>query len=185
MMTLEPSLVRWYSPDMEYIYHYDSPLGGITIACDGAAITRLYFEGHNSNETSAHENRVTLDRCEGRLLPVIRQTRLWLDTYFRGGDPGFTPPLKPSGTAFRKEVWGLLLTIPYGTTVTYGDLAKALASSRGGRMSAQAVGGAVAKNPIPLLIPCHRVIGSDCSLTGYSQGLDKKAWLLEFEGARF
>lgn len=169
---------------MEYVYHYDSPLGGITITCDGSAVTGLTFDGREPDALAAHENRVTLDRCEGRLLPVIRQTRLWLDTYFRGQDPGSTPPLRPSGTAFRKEVWDLLLEIPYGTTVTYGRIAKELAASRGGRMSAQAVGGAVGSNPIALIIPCHRVIGSDGSLTGYGPGLDKKAWLLELEGAR-
>ena len=106
------------------------------------------------------------------------------DVYFAGRDPGALPPLAPHGTAFQQAVWKVLRGIPYGTTTTYGRIAAHIAAARGGRMSAQAVGGAVGRNPISILIPCHRVIGTDGSLTGYAGGLDKKEALLRLEGVR-
>ena len=110
------------------------------------------------------------------------RTREWLDLYFLGKAPDFMPPFSVSGTKFRKEVWELLLQIPYGQTTTYGELAKKLAARRNiARMSAQAVGSAVGHNPVSILIPCHRVIGSDGSLTGYAGGIEKKAALLALE----
>ena len=120
---------------------------------------------------------------EERLTPVFEQTLDWLQIYFAGHNPAFLPPLSPGGTPFRKEVWDVLLTIPYGQTRTYGEIASVIAARRGlPHMSAQAVGGAVGHNPISLLIPCHRVVGADGSLTGYAGGVDKKAQLLKLEG---
>lgn len=105
-------------------------------------------------------------------------TKRWLDVYFTGREPDFTPPLHPAGSSFRQAVWQLLLEIPYGQTTTYGALAKRL---NAGRMSAQAVGGAVGHNPISIIVPCHRVVGTNGSLTGYAGGLDRKIRLLEME----
>ena len=115
-------------------------------------------------------------------LPVFDAAIRWLDLYFSGEKPDFTPTLSPKGTGFQKTVWELLQTIPYGQTVTYGLLAEKVAEQRGlARMSAQAVGGAVSRNPISLIIPCHRVIAADGSPTGYAGGIDKKIWLLQLE----
>ena len=159
---------------MEYMFHYDSPLGGITLAGDGEALTGLWFDGQKFFAD-------TLEReHEEKALPVFAETIQWLDLYFSGQAPDFTPKLNPRGTAFRRAVWDALLTIPYGQTVTYGQIGKKLGLSRG---AAQAVGGAVGHNPISLIIPCHRVVGSDGSLTGYAGGIDKKRSLLEMEQA--
>ena len=115
-------------------------------------------------------------------LPVFDAAIRWLDLYFRGEKPDFTPTLSPKGTLFQKTVWELLQTIPYGQTVTYGLLAEKVAEQRGlARMSAQAVGGAVSRNPISLIIPCHRVIAADGSPAGYAGGIEKKLWLLHLE----
>ena len=115
-------------------------------------------------------------------LPVFDAAIRWLDLYFSGEKPDFTPTLSPKGTGFQKTVWELLQTIPYGQTVTYGLLAEKVAEQCGlARMSAQAVGGAVSRNPISLIIPCHRVIAADGSPTGYAGGIDKKLWLLQLE----
>ena len=106
----------------------------------------------------------------------------WLDLYFGGQKPDFLPPLHPEGTAFQKSVWDILLEIPYGKTISYGEIAGHIALKQGiSRMSAQAVGGAVGRNPISIIIPCHRVVGADVSLTGYAGGLDRKIKLLELE----
>jgi len=113
--------------------------------------------------------------------PVFRAVRLWLDRYFRGGDPGPTPPLAPEGTPFQREVWALLQAIPYGETTTYGLLAQGFAARTGRRTSPRAVGAAVGHNPISILIPCHRVLGADGGLTGYAGGLERKQWLLQHE----
>jgi len=159
---------------MEYTFHYDSPLGGITLAGNGEALTGLWFDGQKYFAD-------TLEReHEEKALPVFAETIQWLDLYFSGQAPDFTPKLNPRGTAFRRAVWDALLTIPYGQTVTYGQIGKKLGLSRG---AAQAVGGAVGHNPISLIIPCHRVVGSDGSLTGYAGGIDKKRSLLEMEQA--
>ena len=116
-------------------------------------------------------------------LPIFVETCHWLDIYFSGKEPNFTPQLKMNTTPFRKAVWEILLTIPFGKTMTYGEIAKLIAQKRGiAQMSAQAVGGAVGHNPISLIIPCHRVVGPKGKLTGYAGGLDKKAKLLRLEG---
>ena len=161
---------------MDYTEHYDSPLGGITLACDGEALTGLWFD-------DPKRHPVEPDRpAEAGVLPVLEDTKRWLDLYFNGRDPGFTPKLKIQGTAFRKTVWEILLTIPYGKTVTYGEVAERAARQMHlPRMSAQAVGGAVGHNAIALIIPCHRVIGANGALTGYAAGLERKKMLLEME----
>ena len=161
---------------MDYTEHYDSPLGGITLACDGEALTGLWFD--DPKRQTAEPDRP----AEAGALPVLEETKRWLDLYFSGRDPGFTPKLKIQGTAFRKTVWEILLTIPYGKTVTYGEVAERAARQMHlPRMSAQAVGGAVGHNEIALIIPCHRVIGADGSLTGYAGGIERKRMLLEME----
>ena len=157
---------------MDYIRHYDSPLGGITLASDGEALTGLWFDGQKHfAETLDPEHRE-------KDLPVFAEAERWLDRYFNGKDPGFTPKLILRTTPFRKAVWEILLTIPYGKTMTYGEIAERMHLSR---MSARAIGGAVGHNAISLIIPCHRVVGADDSLTGYAGGTDKKARLLEME----
>lgn len=163
---------------MIYTCHYDSPLGGITLTSDGNALMGLWFDGEKYFADALSQAQEQND------LPVFSQTRRWLDEYFSGKDPGFTPPLSIEATPFRKAVWKILLTIPYGKTMTYGQIAEIIADQRGlAKMSAQAVGGAVGHNPISLIIPCHRVIGTDGSLTGYAGGLDKKEFLLRLERA--
>ena len=161
---------------MEYTHHYDSPLGGITAASDGEHLTGLWFDGQKYFAC-------TLDRENREAdLPVFEQTGRWLDIYFSGKAPDFTPPLAMKASAFRRAVWEILLTIPYGQTMTYSEIAERIAAQRGiEKMSAQAVGGAVGHNPISLIVPCHRVVGSDGSLTGYAGGLSRKARLLEME----
>lgn len=163
---------------MMYISRYSSPLGGITIASNGSAITGLWFDGQRRFGSTLAEP------CIEKPLPIFAEAKRWLDMYFSGEAPGFTPPLQAEGTAFGKMVWDILLTIPFGQTVTYGDIAKQLARQQGvQRMSAQAVGGAVGRNPIALMIPCHRVVGANASLTGYAGGIDKKQQLLLLEAA--
>lgn len=162
---------------MSYIHHYASPLGGITLASEGDSLTGLWFDGQKYFGASlSGEHRE-------KYLPVFRQTEKWLDIYFSGKATGFTPPITMNGTDFRKDVWDILLTIPFGQTMTYGEIAERIAAQKGlSSMSAQAVGGAVGHNPVSLIVPCHRVIGSDGSLTGYAGGIDKKLWLLNMEG---
>ena len=212
---------------MTYTTHYDSPLGGITLASDGNTLTRLWFDGQKHFPvTTANETSENPD------LPIFEQTRRWLDLYFAGQCPDFTPPLAPQGTPFQQKVWKLLLAIPYGKTTTYGKIAQhvvetrliaslhgatpqdallrsascrgaslQVASSQGAslqgttiqnaslqnaslpkqHMSPQAIGGAVGRNPISLIIPCHRVVGANGSLTGYAGGLERKKFLLELE----
>lgn len=161
---------------MIYTQHYDSPLGGILLAADETGLTGLWFDGEKyyaDNLAAEHEARDT---------QALGAAKRWLDVYFAGKGPDFLPPLHPIGSAFRQEVWQLLLEIPYGQTTTYGALARRLAERRGLRhMSAQAVGGAVGHNEISILIPCHRVVGTSGSLTGYAGGIDKKLSLLRLE----
>jgi len=156
----------------QIIHHYTSPIGELTLVSDGEALIGLMFGGRE--EFSALGSKGA--------LPIFAETCRWLDTYFGGGVPDFTPALKLNATPFRVAVYDILLTIPYGQTMTYGEIANILAKQRGiQRMSAQAVGGAVGHNPIPIIVPCHRVIGADGSLTGYAGGLDKKTELLKLE----
>ena len=161
---------------MDYIYHYDSPLGRMTMAGDGDALTGLWFDGQKCfAETTDRE-------YEEKALPVFSETARWLNLYFSGSVPDFTPELAMRATAFRRTVWKILLTIPYGRTITYGEIAERLAErTRLPRMSARAVGGAVSHNAFLLIVPCHRVIGADGSLTGYAGGLQRKTVLLEME----
>lgn len=163
---------------MTYIQHYASPLGGIMLAANDIGLTGLWFDGQKyyaDNLPAEHIERET---------PILTDAKRWLDVYFTGNEPDFKPPLHPVGSAFRQKVWKLLLQIPYGQTVTYGELARQLAEKQGAEhMSAQAVGGAVGHNPISLIIPCHRVVGTHGSLTGYAGGIDKKIMLLELEHA--
>ena len=164
---------------MDYTAHYDSPLGGITMASDGMSLIGLWFDGQK------YFGQV-LDTYHEELLnlPVFEQTRRWLDIYFRGKDPGFTPPLMMRGSEFRRVVWKQLLDIPYGCTTTYGEIARCIAAERGlYSISAQAIGNAVGHNNISLIIPCHRVVGADGQLTGYAAGIDKKRQLLKLEGS--
>ncbi len=161
---------------MDFTHHYDSPLGGITMASNGEAVTGLWFDGQKYFASTLGKEH------EEKMLPVFEQADRWLDLYFGGSEPDFLPPLSIKTTEFRKAVWEILLTIPYGETRTYKEIAQIVAGQKGlSQMSAQAVGGAVGHNPISLMIPCHRVIGSDGSLTGYAGGIEKKIWLLEME----
>lgn len=163
---------------MQYADHYQSPLGGITLSGTESELTGLWFDGQKyfgSTLPADHEERES---------PVLAQTKRWLDCYFQGNIPGFMPPLKLSGTPFRLAVWEILKQIPYGEVITYGKIAEQIASLKGlPSMSAQAIGGAVGHNPISILIPCHRVVGSGGSLTGYAGGLEKKLRLLTLEKA--
>ena len=162
---------------MTYFYHYSSPLGGITLTSNGTRLSGLWFDGQK------YSGDLLPKEYEERDLPVFRQSLHWLDLYFNGTAPDFTPPLLMDATPFRRAVWEILLTIPFGHTMPYGAIARQLAGQMGlSRMSAQAVGGAVGHNPISLIIPCHRVIGARGSLTGYAGGIDRKRWLLTMEG---
>lgn len=161
---------------MQYISHCKSPLGAILLAADEIGLTGLWFEEQKYFAAGLD------DKCEERALPVFETAKHWLDIYFSGNEPDFTPPLHFIGTEFQKEIWEMLLTIPYGKTVSYGGIAKQIAEKRGiERLSAQAVGGAVGHNKISIIVPCHRVVGSGGSLTGYAGGIDKKIRLLELE----
>ena len=163
---------------MEYTHHYDSPFGGITLACDGVALTGLWFDGQKYFGASLSRDH------EQRELSVFEQADRWLDLYFSGREPDFTPALSMKTTPFRKAVCEILLTIPYGRTMTYGEIARRIAEEKGlSRMSAQAVGGAVGHNAISLIIPCHRVVGTNGSLTGYAAGIAVKEKLLRLEKA--
>ena len=162
-----------------YVCNYLSPLGSLLLASDGLHLTGLWFEGQR------HFPAETCRSPRTEHLPLFDAVREWLDRYFAGNDPGAVPPLRPEGSAFQQTVWALLLKIPYGETTTYGDLARTLARLQGRTtLSAQAVGGAVGHNPISILIPCHRVVGHNGSLTGYAGGLDRKRFLLRLESAR-
>lgn len=153
-----------------------SPLGEITLASDGRALIGLWFSGQRFDRLGLQPG------AEMRELPVFAEARRWLALYFDGRKPDFTPPLSFRGTDFQKEVWEMLLTIPYGETVTYGELAARLERQGGKRCSARAVGGAVGRNPISLMVPCHRVLGAGGALTGYAGGMDRKRRLLALEG---
>lgn len=163
---------------MVYTYHYNSPLGGITMASEGTALIGLWFDGQKYFADS-----ITGEYTE-KSLPIFDETAKWLDIYFSDKEPDFTPPLMMKTTPFRKAVWEVMLTIPYGKTMTYGEIANKVAEKKGiAKMSAQAVGGAVGHNSISLIIPCHRVVGTNGSLTGYAGGIDKKVQLLKLEKA--
>lgn len=155
---------------------YASPLGRITLAGKENKLAGLWLEGQKYFASGISEP------CRLGEPEVFQETRKWLDIYFAGEEPDFTPSLLLTGTPFQKAVWEILLTIPYGKTMTYGEIAERIAKERKlNRMSAQAVGGAVGRNPVSLIVPCHRVVGRDGSLTGYAGGIEKKRVLLELE----
>ena len=161
---------------MIFIQHYDSPLGGILLAADEIGLTGLWFDGQKFFARDLPAERVEQN------TPTLSEVKRWLDIYFTGKEPDFMPPLHPIGSAFRRSVWDILLRIPYGQTSTYGEIARQLAEKQGHpRIAAQAVGGAVGHNKISIIIPCHRVVGTNGSLTGYAGGIDKKVKLLEWE----
>ncbi len=157
---------------------YPSPLGNMLLAADEVGLTGLWFEGQKYFANTLPEETVAQE------IPVLAQAKKWLDVYFSGKKPDFTPPLHPAGSPFRQAVWQILLQIPYGQTMTYGEIAKKLAQMQNAsHMSAQAVGGAVGHNEVSIIIPCHRVVGTNGSLTGYAGGMEKKIALLELEHA--
>lgn len=160
---------------MIFTQQYQSPLGGILLAADEAGLVGLWFEGQKY-----FARTLPAEHC-AQITPVLTKAVRWLDQYFAGQVPDFTPPLHPAGISFQQAVWKILLDIPYGQTITYGDIAHRLAARQGGKVSAQAVGGAVGHNEVSLIIPCHRVVGASGSLTGYAGGIDKKIKLLELE----
>lgn len=161
---------------MTSLWHYKSPLGAITMAGSEGGLSGLWFDGQK------HFGAGLTGEPHDAQLPVFDETCRWLAAYFAGEKPDFTPPLALVGTEFRRAVWAALLEIPYGATMTYGDVASEVSRRRDGvHTSARAVGGAVGHNPVSLIVPCHRVVGADGSLTGYAGGVDRKRWLLELE----
>lgn len=164
---------------MLYTTNYDSPIGRLLLAEKDGALVGLWMEGQKYYLGSLRE-----DMEERADSGILKDTKAWLDRYFKGERPSPDElELAPVGSEFRKEVWRILCEIPYGQVTTYGEISRKIAASRGlDRMSAQAVGGAVSHNPISIIIPCHRVVGTDGSLTGYAGGIRKKIWLLTREG---
>lgn len=164
------------SDAMQYLSYYQSPLGRMTMAAEDDALIGLWFDGQKYYASTLCND------AEEQELPVFEEVKLWLDIYFGGRCPEFTPSMNPSGSPFRKRVWDALLRIPYGAVTTYGSIAKLLAAEQGVQyVSAQAVGGAIGHNPISIIIPCHRVMGADGSLTGYAGGIERKEALLKLE----
>ena len=163
---------------MQYITRYESPLGPMLLAADDAGLTGAWFAGQKYFAQGLARQPAE------KQTPPLQAARRWLDAYFAGREPDAAVPLHLVGTPFQTEVWQLLRAIPYGQTVTYGELAARLAAQRGvQRMSARAVGGAVGRNPVSLLVPCHRVVGAGGRLTGYAGGLERKHYLLALEQA--
>ena len=157
---------------MYYSTDYSSPLGKMLIVSDGEAICGLWFYGQKYFKSTIDESMV-----EKPDLTIFKKATKWLDDYFNGLNPEIDFKLNPQGSEFRKNVWKILTEIPYGKTMTYGEIASQLSPT----MSAQAVGGAVGHNPISILIPCHRVLGANGKLTGYAGGIERKIKLLELE----
>ncbi|MGF6375481.1 methylated-DNA-[protein]-cysteine S-methyltransferase [Clostridiales Family XIII bacterium PM5-7] len=164
---------------MYYKTNLDSPVGMITLASDDKNLLGVWMDGQKYFAATAPEQIIQQDDH-----PVLCAGKRWLERYFDGVCPEISElPLAPKGSSFRQEVWKILMSIPYGETITYGDIAQMLAKKRGiQRMSSQAVGGAVGHNPISIIIPCHRVIGANGNLTGYAGGCELKIKLLELEG---
>ena len=161
---------------MQKIQIYDSPLGKLTFVSDGLALTGIWFD---KQEPLQQILKAPHEVCN---LPIFDETRLWFDTYFNGQQPGFIPRLSLIGTAFRQQVWRNLQLIPYGETTSYGTLAKQIGQQLGkNKMSAQAIGGAVGNNPISIIVPCHRVVGTNGTMTGYAGGIWRKEFLLDLE----
>lgn len=162
---------------MRFIQHYDSPLGAMLLAADEVGLVGVWFVGQKYFAAGLPDEHLE------QKTPALAEATRWLDVYFAAAVPDFLPPLHPTGSPFRQAVWTALLQIPYGETTTYGAIAQQLAAQReGAHASARAVGGAVGHNPISVIIPCHRVVGADDSLTGYAGGIERKVRLLELEG---
>lgn len=166
---------------MYYMTEYLSPIGKLTLACDidGKNLVGLWMEGQKYHGSSLHKAMISNNNI--LLFDIVKN---WLDRYFDGKNPDINElTLLPKGSEFRKKVWDILREIPYGKVITYGDIAKKVAKQMGKEsMSSQAVGGAVGHNPISIIIPCHRVVGTNGSLTGFSAGIKTKIKLLELEG---
>ena len=163
---------------MLYVSYYDSPIGKITLGAREDVLVGAWFEGQKYFANTLPDERISQE------TEILSEAKKWLDVYFSGEEPKFTPPLHPIGSVFRQEVWKILLQIPYGQTITYGEIARRIAVMKNtSQMSAQAVGGAVGHNEISIIIPCHRVVGTNGSLTGYAGGIDKKIALLQLEHA--
>ena len=165
--------------EMYYKTTYSSPAGILTLASDGENLIGLWIHGQKY-----HGDSIFKDMKVKNDLPVFKETKKWLESYFKGKNPSIKIlPLAPVGTDFRKLTWDILCKIPYGKTCTYGDIAKTISKIMNIKsMSSQAVGGAVGHNPISIIIPCHRVVGTNRSLTGYAGGIEKKLQLLTLEG---
>ncbi len=164
---------------MNFTSHYDSPVGKLLLASDGEHLTGLWLEGQKFYGAGLAQDTVPKDD-----LPVFVQTKSWLEQYFLGKQPeSGTIPITFQNSGFRMQIWNLLMEIPYGETVTYGYLAKLYEQRTGKKTAARAVGGAVGRNPISILVPCHRVVGAGGALTGYAAGTDRKKFLLEHENA--
>ena len=159
-----------------HTFRYDSPLGAITLAGDGATLTGLWFDGQKHYGAGLGP-----DVSAGEKAGAFGTACAWLDRYFAGDRPDGAPLLQPAGTLFQRAVWEELRGIPYGKTATYGELAERIAARRGMATSARAVGSAVGRNPISLMIPCHRVLGASGALTGYAGGLWRKRALIALE----
>lgn len=163
---------------MQYISYYKSPCGEILLAADEKGLTGLWFENQKYYAHTLEPER------EEKEIPVLEEAKSWLSIYFSGREPEFMPPVHMTGTPFQLAVWEILRQIPYGKTITYGEIAQKIAQQRGvTHMSAQAVGGAVGHNQISIVIPCHRVVGTNGSLTGYAGGINRKIKLLTLEKA--
>jgi len=164
---------------MYYSTTYKSPIGALTLACDGDNLTGLWVEGQKY-----HGNTVFKQMRDKKDMPVFNAVKKWLDRYFAGEKPAVSElSTAPVGNEFRQRVWAILCEIPYGKIITYKDISEKLAKDLNKqKMSAQAIGGAVGHNPVSIIIPCHRVVGANGSLTGYASGIDKKIKLLELEG---
>lgn len=163
---------------MHYTSLYRSPVGEILLAADEIGVVGVWFRDEKYYACCLDKEN------EPGETPIMNGLKKWLDIYFQGKEPDFVPPLHMIGTPFQIEVWNILREIPYGTTTTYNEIAKKIAINRGlERMSAQAVGTAVGKNNINLIVPCHRVVGTNNSLAGYAGGIDKKIKFLKLEGA--
>lgn len=163
---------------MIYTSTYKSPIGNLLIASKDNKLVGLWMENQKYYLSNFKEEIVEIENLE-----ILERTKKWLDRYFNGEKPKINElEISPIGSEFRKSVWEILKSIPYGEVITYNDIAKELAKQKGiKKMSAQAVGGAVGHNPISIIIPCHRVVGTNGSLTGYAGGIKKKIYLLEHE----
>ena len=166
---------------MNYIDNYNSPIGPITIASDGTQLVGLWFDGQKHDRDTLKN-----DLYMNKSLPIFDQTKLWLDIYFSGQAPDFTPSIKLTGSPFKQLIASIMLSIPFGQIATYGQIAKEAARLTNKlHIAAQAVGGAVGHNSISIIVPCHRVVAASGSLTGYAGGIDKKIWLLKNEHIDF